>query len=183
MQFVKGDLVREVEQALAASGLAPDRLELEITESVLLHDGEATLGLLHRLRALGVSISMDDFGTGYSSLSYLRSFPFDKIKLDRGFVRDLEGEGGSVEIVRAVVGLGKALGMGVLAEGVETEGQLGILEAEGCDELQGYLFGKPRPARDVPGLIAARPAPRGGGGAGRGLVLVAADAGGDQSAA
>ncbi len=118
------------------SALAPNRLELEVTESVLLQDNDATLGLLHRLRGLGVSIAMDDFGTGYSSLSYLRSFPSDKIKVDQSFVRDLAGEQGSVEIVRAVVGLGKALGMGVLAEGVETEEQLGVLQAEGCDELQ-----------------------------------------------
>ena len=159
MQFVKGDLLGEVCQALATSGLAPNRLELEITESVLLHDNDATLSLLHRLRALGVRIAMDDFGTGYSSLSYLRSFPFDKIKVDRSFVSNLINETGSLEIVRAVVGLGKALGMCVLAEGVETREQLSILRAEGCDELQGYLFSKPRPWQDVAGIIAAHPAP------------------------
>ena len=154
VQFVKGDLVRQVERALSASGLPARRLELEITESVLLQDNEATLGILHRLRALGVSIAMDDFGTGYSSLSYLRSFPFDKIKVDQSFVRGLDRGKGGVEIVRAVVGLGKALGMDVLAEGVETAEQFGILRAEGCDELQGYLFGRPVPESEAAALAA-----------------------------
>ena len=181
VQFVKGDLVGEVERALAASGLAASRLELEITESVLLQDNEATLGLLHRLRALGVRICMDDFGTGYSSLSYLRRFPFDKIKVDQSFVRNLEREQGSIEIVRAVVGLGKALGMSVLAEGVETAEQLGILRGEGCDELQGYLFSKPRPVQDVPAIIAGHPVPKDG--AARGPALVIDNAARGQAAA
>ena len=154
VQFVKGNLVQEVEQALAGSGLAPVRLELEITESVLLQDNDATLGILHRLRGLGARISMDDFGTGYSSLSYLRRFPFDKIKIDQSFVRNFGTEKGSVEIIRAVVGLGRALSMDVLAEGVETVEQLRMLQTEGCQELQGYLFSKPRPLRDVRGIIA-----------------------------
>ena len=154
VQFANGNLVQEVTQALDRSGLAASRLELEITESVLLQDNNATLGILHQLHNLGVRISMDDFGTGYSSLSYLRRFPFDKIKIDQSFVRDLARENGSIEIVRAVVGLGRALGMSVLAEGVETAEQLGLLQAEGCDELQGYLFSKPRPVRDVPAIIA-----------------------------
>jgi len=153
VQFVNGHLLQEVEGALTASGLAPARLELEITEAVLLQDNEATLGLLHRLRDLGVSMSMDDFGTGYFSLSYLRCFPFNKIKIDQSFVRNLTHEKGGVEIVRAVVGLGKALGMNVLAEGVENVEQLDILQLEGCDELQGYLFSEPRPLRDVPAFI------------------------------
>ncbi|MBV8914880.1 MAG: EAL domain-containing protein, partial [Acetobacteraceae bacterium] len=182
MQFAKGDLVGDVERALVDSGLAPDRLELEITESVLLADNEATLGTLHRLRSLGVRISMDDFGTGYSSLSYLRRFPFDKIKIDQSFVRNLDGEKGSVEIVRAVVSLGKALGMDVLAEGVETEGQLGILQLEGCDELQGYLFSKPRPVQDVPAVIA-RHAPGQAGGSLHGPTLVVDNIGEGQQAA
>ena len=154
VQFVRGTLVQEVERALAGSGLAAGRLELEITESVLLQDNDATLGILHRLRGLGVRISMDDFGTGYSSLSYLRRFPFDKIKIDQSFVRNFGNEKGSVEIIRAVVGLGQALSMEVLAEGVETVEQLRMLQAEGCQELQGYLFSKPRPLCDVPGIIA-----------------------------
>ena len=154
MQFLKGNLVREVEHALAASGLAAGRLELEITESVLLQDNDTTMGILHRLRSLGVRISMDDFGTGYSSLSYLRRFPFDKIKIDQSFVRNFSAEKGSVEIIRAVVGLGQALSMEVLAEGVETVEQLRMLQKEGCDALQGYLFSKPKPLADVPGIIA-----------------------------
>jgi diguanylate cyclase (GGDEF)-like protein len=137
VQFVNGVLVREVEQALIATGLPANRLELEITESVLVH------------------VSMDDFGTGYSSLSYLRRFPFDKIKIDQSFVGTLGQEKSSIEIIRAVIGLGKALGMDVLAEGVETAEQLGILESEGCGQMQGYLFNKPRPVQDVQGIIAA----------------------------
>jgi len=155
VQFSKGPLVEEVEQALAASRLSPDRLELEITESVLLADNEMTLAMLHRLRALGVRIAMDDFGTGYSSLSYLRRFPFDKIKMDQSFVRSLGHDPDGVAIVRAIVGLGKALHMDVLAEGVETDEQLDILRGEGCDELQGYLFSRPMPLRKVWALIAA----------------------------
>ncbi|MFC7738235.1 putative bifunctional diguanylate cyclase/phosphodiesterase [Roseomonas sp. GCM10028921] len=159
-QFSKGDIVSDVEQALTASGLNPERLELEITESILLRDSEATFEILHRLRDLGVRIAMDDFGTGYSSLSYLRSFPFDKIKVDQSFVRDLLGNQSSIEIVRAVVSLGKALGMSVLAEGVETAEQLSVLRSEGCDELQGFLFSRPRPVQDVPAMMADRPTPR-----------------------
>ncbi len=159
VQFVGDALVEEVAGALAASGLSPTRLELEITESVLLQDDEATLAILHRLRALGVSTAMDDFGTGYSSLSYLRRFPFDKIKIDQCFVRGLGQDGGeeagSGEIVRATVGLGRALGMIVLAEGVETEEQAAILRAAGCDELQGYLFGRPCPVGELRGTGSA----------------------------
>lgn len=154
VQFTDGKLVQEVERTLAVSGLAANRLELEITESVLLQDNDATLGQLHHLHGLGVRISMDDFGTGYSSLSYLRRFPFNKIKIDQSFVRNLAREKGSIEIIRAVVGLGKALGMDVLAEGVENTEQLGILQVEGCDELQGYLFSRPRPLQAVDEIIA-----------------------------
>ena len=154
IQFLKGNLVLEVEQALESAGLAAGRLELEITETVLLQDNDATLSILHRLRGLGARISMDDFGTGYSSLSYLRRFPFDKIKIDQSFVRNFGAEKGSVEIIRAVVGLGQALSMEVLAEGVETAEQLKMLQAEGCTELQGYLFSRPKPLKDVPGIIA-----------------------------
>ncbi len=145
VQFLKGDLVREVEQALATSGLAAGRLELEITESVLLQNNEATLDTLRRLHALGARISMDDFGTGYSSLSYLSRFPFDKVKIDKSFVRTLGAENRNGEIVCAVIGLCRALGIRVLAEGVETIGQLRMLQAENCNELQGYLFSRPIP--------------------------------------
>ena len=115
-------LVQVVISALATSGLAPDRLELEITESVLLHDSETTLAMLFQLRAMGVRIAMDDFGTGYSSLSYLQTFPFDKIKIDRSFVKDITDAAGSLNIVRAVAAMAKGLGMQTTAEGVETAG-------------------------------------------------------------
>ena len=143
-----------VVSALAVSGLAACRLELEITESVLLQDSDATLATLHKLRALGVRISMDDFGTGYSSLSYLRSFPFDKIKIDRSFVSELAIRDDSMAIVRAVTGLGKSLGISTTAEGVETNEQLALLRSEGCTEVQGYLFSPPRPAEYVESMLS-----------------------------
>ena len=155
LQFTGDYLMTEVEQALSKSGLAPSRLELEITETVLLQDNDLVLGMLRRLHNLGVCISLDDFGTGYSSLSYLRRFPFNKIKIDRSFIQNLSQEKGSAEIIRAVVGLGKALGMEVLAEGVETPEQLCVLQREGCDALQGYLFSKPQPLSEVNRIIAS----------------------------
>ena len=143
-----------VAMALADSGLPGQRLELEITESVRLQDDAATLDTLHQLRGLGARISLDDFGTGYSSLSYLRCFPFDKLKIDQSFVRSLPAAG-SAAIVRAVAALGSSLGIATVAEGVETEDQLRALVAEACDEMQGYLFSPPRPAADVPALLAS----------------------------
>jgi diguanylate cyclase (GGDEF)-like protein len=143
VQFKGRHLTTVVFGALAASHLLPSRLELEITESILLKDSEATLATLHQLRDFGVRISMDDFGTGYSSLSYLRSFPFDKIKIDQSFVSDLDGSDDSLAIIRAVTGLGAALGMTTTAEGVETSAQLDCLRNEGCNEVQGFLFSKP----------------------------------------
>jgi diguanylate cyclase (GGDEF)-like protein/PAS domain S-box-containing protein len=154
VQFRNCNLLQSVISALAASGLAPERLELEITESVLLQDSEATLAALHKLRSFGVKISMDDFGTGYSSLSYLRSFPFDKIKIDRSFVQELATRDDSMAIVRAVTGLGKSLGISIVAEGVETTEQLGLLRTEGCTEVQGFLFSRPRPAQDVEAMLS-----------------------------
>lgn len=156
VQFKNRKLVDVVVSAVTEAGLAPERLEIEITESVLLHDGERTLETLHGLRKFGVRISMDDFGTGYSSLSYLRSFPFDKIKIDSSFVHDLSSRKDSMAIVRAVTGLGISLGIATTAEGVETQEQVDLLRAEGCDEVQGYLFSTPRPASEVEGLIAAQ---------------------------
>jgi diguanylate cyclase (GGDEF)-like protein len=156
VQFVRGDLVEDVTRALVGSGLVASRLELEITESVLLRDNAETFRILHRLHGLGLRIAMDDFGTGYSSVSYLRRFPFDKLKIDRSFVRALGQESGSVAIVRALVGLGKACSMGVVAEGVETAEQAAILEAEGCDELQGFLFSRPLPGADLGDMLARR---------------------------
>jgi diguanylate cyclase (GGDEF)-like protein/PAS domain S-box-containing protein len=153
-QFKNRDLVPSVIAALAASGLAAHRLELEITESVLLQDSDATLATLHRLRDAGIRISMDDFGTGYSSLSYLRSFPFNKIKIDQSFVRELASRGESMAIVRAVTGLGRSLGISTTAEGVETTEQLALLRTEGCTEVQGYLFSPPRPAAEVESMLS-----------------------------
>jgi predicted signal transduction protein with EAL and GGDEF domain len=149
VQFKNPNLIASVTEALAASGLDARRLELEITESVLLQNSEATLATLHDLRAMGVRISLDDFGTGYSSLSYLRSFPFDKIKIDRSFVSELATREDSMAIIRAVTGLGRSLGIVTTAEGVENNAQLELLRREGCTQAQGYLFSKPRPASDV----------------------------------
>jgi diguanylate cyclase (GGDEF)-like protein len=146
-------LVQTVADALQKHGLAAERLVLEITESVLLQDNQATLSILHALRRLGVRIAMDDFGTGYSSLSYLRSFPFDTIKIDQSFVRGLEAREESIAIIRAVIGLGKSLRMRTVAEGVETAEQLEILTVEGCAEVQGYLFSKPVPVAMVPTVL------------------------------
>jgi diguanylate cyclase (GGDEF)-like protein/PAS domain S-box-containing protein len=156
VQFKNLNLVASVSEALASSGLSPRRLELEITESVLLQNSEATLAILHELRANGVRISLDDFGTGYSSLSYLRSFPFDKIRIDRSFVSELSTRDDSIAIVRAVTGLGRSLGIATTAEGVENHAQLELLQREGCTQAQGYLFSPPRPASEV-AMMLARP--------------------------
>jgi diguanylate cyclase (GGDEF)-like protein/PAS domain S-box-containing protein len=155
IQFKSKGLLLSVMSALAASGLSASRLELEITESVLLQDGDATLAILNELRRLGVRISMDDFGTGYSSLSYLRKFPFDKIKIDQSFIFDMSGHNDSLAIVRAVIAMGSGLGIATTAEGVETVEQFKQLKLEGCTEVQGYLFSPPRPAAEVKGLLAS----------------------------
>ncbi len=154
VQFRCANLVGVVRDALDASGLAADRLELEITETVLLRNTQATLDTLHQLRDLGVRISMDDFGIGYSSLNYLRRFPFDKIKIDKCFVSELARGHESQAIVRAILELGSALSMSITAEGVETEQQFELLCAEQCPEVQGNLFSEPRPAEAISGLIA-----------------------------
>jgi len=156
VQFGTPGLVQVVMGALADSGLAPGRLELEVTETALLHESEATLSTLYELRALGVRIAMDDFGTGYSSLSYLQSFPFDKIKIDRSFVKDIADGVGSLNIVRAVAAMAKGLGMASTAEGVETEEQLNAVRAEGCTEMQGFLFSKPLPAAQIEALLLSK---------------------------
>jgi diguanylate cyclase (GGDEF)-like protein len=154
VQFRGGTVVLDVISALAEANLPAQRLELEITESVLLEDSENTLTTLRQLRELGARIAMDDFGTGYSSLGYLRSFPFDKIKIDRSFIRDLSEGPQSLAIVRAITSLGISLGMSVTAEGVETDEQLRRIEGEGCTEVQGYLFSKPRPASELIAVLA-----------------------------
>ena len=152
-QFRSKNLVPTVAHSLEETGLAASRLELEVTETVLLQDNEITLAMLHELRALGARISMDDFGTGYSSLSYLRSFPFDKIKIDQSFVRDLSRREDSIHIVRAIKSLCSGLGMTTTAEGVETEEQFDKICAEGCTEVQGFLFSPPRPAAEIPAIL------------------------------
>jgi diguanylate cyclase (GGDEF)-like protein len=149
VQFRSPGLLQVIVGALAASGLQPTRLEIEITETVLLHNRETTLAVLHQLRALGVRIAMDDFGTGYSSLTYLQCFPFDKIKIDRSFVKDITENAGSLNIVRAVAALAKGMGMTATAEGVETSEQLDSIASEGCTEMQGFLFSRPLPAQEI----------------------------------
>ena len=139
--------------ALATSGVSADRLELEITETALLDDSDATLAMLYRLREIGVRIAMDDFGTGYSSLAYLQSFPFDRIKIDRSFIKDIADGVGSLNIVRAMAALAKGLGMETTAEGVETNEQLDTVKSEGCTEMQGFLFSRPLPAHELEELL------------------------------
>jgi EAL domain-containing protein (putative c-di-GMP-specific phosphodiesterase class I) len=153
-QVKNGNIAQLILSALAASGLAASRLEIEITESVLLDNDTATLNMLHQLRSLGVRIAMDDFGTGYSSLSYLRTFPLDKIKIDRSFVQDVAKNSEARAIVRAITSLARALKINVVAEGVETAEQLEIVKAEGCNEIQGYFFSRPRPAEEFGNIIA-----------------------------
>ncbi len=152
-QFMHGDLVGLVHSILLETGLAPSRLELEITEGVLIEDFDRGLALLRRLKTLGVRVSMDDFGSGYSSLSYLQAFPFDKIKIDRAFVMNLGRNPQSAAIVRAVIDLGHGMEMSIVAEGVETAEQLGFLANEGCDAVQGYLLGKPLPIAQYATLV------------------------------
>jgi EAL domain-containing protein (putative c-di-GMP-specific phosphodiesterase class I) len=145
VQFAQSDLPEIVQGILLETGLSASRLELEITESTLIGDMNRTLHILRRLKALGVSIAMDDFGTGYSSLSTLRAFPFDKIKIDRSFVDKVDVNEQAASIVRAILALGQSLSIPVLAEGIETRAHLDFLRAEGCDEVQGFLLGRPKP--------------------------------------
>jgi EAL domain-containing protein (putative c-di-GMP-specific phosphodiesterase class I) len=162
VQFRYGDLANLVHTILFQTGLAPGRLELEITEGVLINDSSRALSILRRLKALGVKIAMDDFGTGYASLSSLQSFPFDKIKIDRTFISGVDSNQQSAAIVRAVLGLSNALQMPVIAEGVETEREREFLMREGCREIQGYLVGRPQPIasyHDITnGRAASKPA-------------------------
>ena len=155
VQFKSADFVHVIANALEKARLPARRLEIEITELVLMQDNESALALLHRIKELGVSIAMDDFGTGYSSLAYLRSFPFDRIKIDQSFVRDLSTDKDSLAILRAVVGLGRSLGIVTTAEGVETRDQLEVLRTEGCTDAQGYLFSQPQNAAGVRDFLAA----------------------------
>jgi diguanylate cyclase (GGDEF)-like protein len=160
VQFKSGTLALKIVAALAASGLAANRLELEITEAVLIRDDEAALAILHQLRGIGVRIALDDFGTGYSSLSYLQRFPFDKIKIDRCFVNDLGEPDGSSSIVQAIVNIAAARHMTTTAEGVETRQQQELLRALGCVEMQGYLFSPAQPAAELTRLFFSQDARR-----------------------
>ncbi len=153
LQFRSSALNRVILQALATSGLPPERLELEVTESLFIENVEATLASLHSLRALGVRVALDDFGTGYSSLSYLRSFPFDKLKIDRSFIVDLLAHDGATAMIKAITSLADALGIETTAEGVENIDQLDILREQGCNQIQGYYFSRPIPAAGVDALL------------------------------
>jgi diguanylate cyclase (GGDEF)-like protein/PAS domain S-box-containing protein len=160
IQFRHGDLPALIHTILLETGLAPSRLELEITEGVLIGDFSRAVSILRRLKALGVRIAMDDFGTGYSSLSYLQAFPFDKIKIDQSFISNLEHNAHSAAIIRAVIGLGRGLDLPVIAEGVESQAQLAFLSRECCDEVQGYLVGHPHPIDQYDELTGRSPATR-----------------------
>jgi EAL domain-containing protein (putative c-di-GMP-specific phosphodiesterase class I) len=155
VQFRRGNLVEAVIRALASSGLPATRLELEVTESVLLVENDRAFSTFHALRDLGVRIAVDDFGTGYSSFGYLRKYPFDKIKIDRSFVQESSNQRNEcAAIIKAIAGVGNSLGMVTTAEGVETDEQLQLVRAEGCTEVQGYLFSRPRPANEISGFMA-----------------------------
>jgi EAL domain-containing protein (putative c-di-GMP-specific phosphodiesterase class I) len=155
VQFKRGQLVEAVSKALAGASLDARRLEIEITESVLLEETEGNLVILRELREAGVRIALDDFGTGYSSMNYLRKFPFSRLKIDRSFIRDIGESPESLAIVRAIIGLGASLGINTTAEGVETALQLEMLRSEHCGELQGYLFSPPVPGDDARAIIDA----------------------------
>jgi EAL domain-containing protein (putative c-di-GMP-specific phosphodiesterase class I) len=159
VQFKNRNLTQHVVSALAKAALRPDRLELEVTESVLLAENELALTILNQLRDVGVKLSMDDFGTGYSSLGHLRSFRFDKIKIDQSFIHDIATRDDSLAIVKAVIGLGRSLGICTTAEGVETEDQLDLVRAQGCTEVQGFFFSPPLSAGGVTRLLAGIEAP------------------------
>jgi len=160
VQFQHGDLPSLVHQILLETGLPAARLELEITEGVLIGDFTRAVAILRRLKSLGVRIAMDDFGTGYSSLSYLQSFPFDKIKIDQSFIANLSHSGQAATIIRAIIALGRGLDLPVVAEGVETEAQLKFLSDEHCNEIQGFLIGRPKPIADYAELVGRQPASR-----------------------
>ncbi|MDD3327794.1 MAG: EAL domain-containing protein [Zoogloea sp.] len=153
--FYGGGLVRHIDEVLARNGVAGEQLFIEITESILMHDREAAVQVLSALRERHIGISVDDFGTGYSSLGYLQRFPVDEIKIDRSFVIDVDSKAGNQALVSAIVGLGRALGLSVVAEGVETDAQAGRLRQLGCDVLQGFLYARPMPAEQFEGYVAA----------------------------
>ena len=155
-QFQQSNFTAVVADALADTSLPPQYLELELTESIVMHDVEQVIATLTELKALGVQLSIDDFGTGYSSLNYLKRFPVDLLKIDQGFVRDVETDPSDAAIVRAIIALGKILNLRLIAEGVETQGQLDYLHAAGVDFIQGYYFSRPLPAEDMATYLAQR---------------------------
>jgi EAL domain-containing protein (putative c-di-GMP-specific phosphodiesterase class I) len=159
VQVMASDLVQAVQEATAAAGLPPQRLELEITESAFLQEGVGTAEAIHALHALGVRLALDDFGTGYSALAYLRRYPFDTLKIDRSFVRDMLTRSDADAIVGMVVGLGRSLKLRTVAEGVEEPAQAEALRRHGCSVIQGYLVARPMPAAAVAGFLAGRPGP------------------------
>ncbi len=156
LQVQGAGFYEDVAQLLEETGLSPERVELEVTESIMIRDAEAAVATLRRFKALGIRIAMDDFGTGYSSLGYLRIFPFDKLKIDQSFVRHMDESPAALAVVQAVVGLARGLGLTVVAEGVETAGQLEGLRREGCAQVQGYLLGRPAPIESFVGSILER---------------------------
>jgi len=156
VQFTTGDLLKTVSQALKQSGLPPEQLEFEITESLLMKETGTTLEILNKLREMNSSIAMDDFGTGYSSLSYIQKYPIDKIKIDRAFVMDLPENQESLAIIDAISAMAKSLGLKTTAEGIETKEQARILSKAGCTYAQGYLFGKPMPASEIVELLGTK---------------------------
>ena len=158
VQFAKQDVARHVIEVLEQTGLDPSRLELELTESIVIQNNKNTSNNLRQLQEMGVTFSIDDFGTGYSSLAYVKNFPVNRLKIDQGFIRNLANDLNDAAIVRAIVSLGHSLNLDVIAEGVEDAEQLEILRKEGCDEVQGYFFSRPLPAKDFM-LLFRRNAP------------------------
>ena len=162
MQLSHANLPELVERILRESGLPPERLELELTETAVARDKTRSLRFIQEIKALGVTVALDDFGTGYSSLDTLRTFPFDKIKLDRSFVGDLGNDRRARAIIRAVLALARSLGIPVLAEGIETPQQLALLRSESCDEVQGFLLGRPVPVNQLAAQGGPQAVPGGG---------------------
>jgi EAL domain-containing protein (putative c-di-GMP-specific phosphodiesterase class I) len=154
-QFSDENLLQDIDDALAASGMPPELLQLEITESMVMHNVGRAIELLDVIRSRGVRLAIDDFGTGYSSMSLMKKFPVDTIKIDRSFVQDLPHDAEDRAIAQAIISMGKALGLTVVAEGVETAEQAAFLREHACDEMQGYLFSKPVPAERIPDVLRA----------------------------
>src|SRR5205085_4476811 len=156
-QFIDEQLLQDIDEALAASGMSPVLLQLEVTESMVMRNVSRAVRVLDAIRSRGIRLAIDDFGTGYSSMSLMKQFPIDTIKIDRSFVRDLPEDTEDRAIAQAIIGMGKALGMMVIAEGVESAEQLAFLRSHGCDEMQGFLFSKPLPSRQMAELLRAPP--------------------------